>query len=84
MTGKSPRSLLRAIEKHPENQAEHLKVLRAIVAQRLDETDSARETGTLARAILDIEAALRHLNAADAPADPVDDIAARRAARGAR
>lgn len=84
MKDTSPRSLLRTIEKNPENQAAHLKVLRAIVAQRLDETESARETGTLARAILDIEAALRSLAGAGAAADPVDDIAARRAARGAK
>lgn len=83
MTDKSPRSLLRAIEKNPDNQAEHLKVLRAIVAQRLDETESARETGTLARAILDIEAALRSLAGAGDASSPVDDLLARRAARGA-
>lgn len=81
---RSPRSLLKAIQDHPENQVEHLKVLRAIVAQRLDETESARETGTLARAMLDIQAALRSLNDAGRTGDPVDDIAARRAARGAR
>lgn len=84
MTTKSPRSLLRAIEKSPDNQAEHLKVLRSIVAQRLDETESARETGTLARAILDIEAALRALSGTGDASSPVDDLLARRAARGAK
>lgn len=55
-----------------------------IVATRLDETDSARETGTLARVVLDIEGALRALEGSAAGATPVDEILARRTARGAK
>lgn len=83
MTTTSPRSMLRAIEQNPDNADARLKELRAIVAQRLDETDSARETGTLARCLLDIEAALRGLSGAGAQS-PVDELRQKRAARGAR
>jgi hypothetical protein len=76
--------MVRAITQNPDNAEARLKALREIVAQRLDETDSARETGTLARCILDIEAALRALSGAPAGASPVDDLLARRSARGAR
>lgn len=84
MVEKSPRSMLRAIERNPDSAPARLKALRAIVAARLDETDSARETGTLARCLLDIETALRSLAGADSPASRVDDLLARRAARGAK
>lgn len=83
MTTTSPRSMLRAIEQNPDNADARLKELRAIVAQRLDETDSARETGTLARCLLDIEAALRGLSGAGVQS-PVDELRQKRAARGAR
>lgn len=83
MTTTSPRSMLRAIEKNPDNAGARLKALREIVAQRLDETDSARETGTLARCLLDIEAALRGMSATGAQS-PVDELRQKRTARGAR
>lgn len=83
MVTKSPRSMLRAIELNPDDAGKRLKALRAIVAARLDETDSARETGTLARCLLDIEAALRGLSGGGAQESPVDELLNRRAARGA-
>lgn len=79
----SPRSMVRAIELNKEDAGERLRALRLIVAQRLDETDSARETGTLARCILDIENALRSL-AGGAAESPVDELLAARTKRGAR
>lgn len=83
MVTKSPRSMLRAIELNPDDAGKRLKALRAIVAARLDETDSARETGTLARCLLDIEAALRGLSGGGTQESPVDELLNRRAARGA-
>lgn len=80
----TPRSLLKTIEREPENQARHLRVLRLIVAERLDATESARETGTLARTILDIESALRALSGAGVERTPVDEVLERRKARGAK
>lgn len=78
------RSLVRAILDHPQDARARLEELRMIVATRLDETDSARETGTLARVVLDIEGALRALEGSAAGATPVDEILARRTARGAK
>jgi len=80
----SPRSLVRAILDHPDNARARLEELRMIVATRLDETESARETGTLARVVLDIESALRSLEGSAAGATTVDEILARRVARGAK
>lgn len=80
----SARSMLKAIQDHPENAVERLKALREIVARRLDATDSARETGTLARCLLDVEAALRTLSASDGVPTSVDELLKRRAARGAK
>lgn len=80
----TPRSLVRAILDHPEDARARLDELRLIVAERLDATDSARETGTLGRLVLDIEAALRSLNTTAGPASPVDELLNRRAARGAK
>lgn len=77
------RSLVRAIAEHPDEARPRLEELRAIVAERIDGTDSARETASLARVMLDIEAALRALAGASAPASPVDELLGRRAARGA-
>lgn len=85
MTETTTRSMVRAILDHPDDAPARLAVLREIVAHRLDETDSARETGTLARVLLDVEAALRSLAGEGAPAvSAVDDLLAKRAARGAR
>lgn len=84
MVEKSPRSMLRAIERNPDDAPARLKALRAIVAARLDETESARETGTLARCLLDIEAALRAISGSGGQVSQVDDLLARRAARGAK
>lgn len=78
------RSLVQAILKHPDNPRGRLEELRMIVAIRLDETDSARETGTLARCVLDVEAALRSLDATGAVAGPVDELLERRRVRGAK
>ncbi len=79
-----PRSMLRAIEQNPEDAAARLRELRLIVAKRLDDTESARETASLARVMLDIESAFRALTAAAGASSPVDDLLARRAARGAK
>lgn len=79
----SERSMVRVIANSPDNPKLHLEELRAIVAERIDATDSARETGTLARVILDIESALRSLKGAG-KVSPVDDLLKRRAARGAK
>jgi hypothetical protein len=78
------RSLVRAISEHPDDAAARLRTLRLIVAERLDETDSARETGTLARCVLDIEAALRSLAGDGGASSTVDELIARRTARGAK
>ncbi|MDQ1130669.1 hypothetical protein [Microbacterium sp. SORGH_AS_0888] len=78
------RSMLRAITDHPDDATARLRALREIVAARLDATDSARETGTLARVMLDIEAALRSLDGAGAAVSSVDELLKRRAARGAK
>lgn len=80
----SPRSMLQAIQQNPNNAQARLEALREIVATRLDETDSARETGTLARCLLDIETAMRTLIGATAVVDPVDELRQRRTARGAK
>lgn len=80
----TPRSMLRAIHEHPTDAPARLRELRAIVAERLDGTDSARETASLARVMLDVEAALRALADDPAAADEVHDLLARRIARGAR
>lgn len=78
------RSMLRAILDHPTDASARLGELRAIVAERLDATDSARETASLARVMLDVEAALRSLAAGPVTTDVVDDLIARRTARGAK
>lgn len=83
MSARKPRSLLRAIELHADDASARLKVLREIVAERIDGTDSARETASLGRLMLDVEAALRGLQAGSQGSSPVDDLLARRAARGA-
>ncbi|MGL3150659.1 hypothetical protein ACSS7Z_09885 [Microbacterium sp. A82] len=75
--------MVRAIELHEDDAGKRLRALRLIVAARLDETDSARETGTLARCLLDIEAALRSLQGGAAES-PVDDLLQARTKRGAR
>lgn len=79
-----PRSMLRAIKDHPTDASARLAELRAIVAERIDATDSARETASLARVMLDVEAALHSATVGPMAADPVDDLLTRRAARGAR
>ena len=78
------RSLVKAISDHPDDAASRLRVLRLIVAQRLDATTSARETGSLARVVLEIEAALRSLDTTPEAATRVDEILAARVARGAK
>lgn len=78
------RGMVRAILDHPDDPAARLAELRMIVAERLDETDSARETGTLARVMLDVEDALRSLNGSQGVPTAVDDLLTRRAARGAK
>lgn len=80
----SPRSMLQAIAQNPNNAQARLEALREIVATRLDETDSARETGTLARCLLDIETAMRTLTGTPTVVDPVDELRQRRTARGAK
>lgn len=80
----STKSMLQALTDHPADPAKRLGVLRSIVAERLDATESARETASLARVILDVEAALRVLSGSSAPATAVDDLLARREARGAK
>lgn len=77
------KSLLKAILEHPEDVLERLSVLREIVAVRIDATESARETASLARVMLDIEAAMRSHVGAPA-ATPVDELLAKRKARGAK
>lgn len=77
-----PRSLVKAILAHPDDARARLDELRLIVAERLDATDSARETASLGRIVLDIEAALRSL-AGSPTASAVDEVLARRTARGA-
>lgn len=77
----SPRSMLRAIQAHPEDAVQRLAVLREIVAERLDGTESARETASLARCMLDIESALRGYAGATEKT-PVDELLAKRKARG--
>lgn len=76
------RSMVKAIAAHPDDPAKRLQTLRLIVATKLDATDSARETSTLARVLLDIEAAMKGVGA-DAPRGAVDDLLARRVERGA-
>jgi len=76
--------MVRAIAEHPADAAERLKELRLIVAERIDGTDSARETASLSRVMLDIEHALRSIEGAIPAASPVDELLARRAERGAR
>jgi hypothetical protein len=77
--------MVQAILEHPTDAQARLEALRMRVAQTLDDTDSARETGTLARVLLDVEAALRSLAGDAAPtATPVDELLAKRAARGAK
>lgn len=78
----NPRSLLQAILKAPDDRGAHLRVLREMVAERLDATESARETASLARVVLDVEAALAALN--PAAQSPVDELLNRRAKRGAK
>jgi len=79
------RTMMQAILDHPEDATARLRALRGIVAERIDDTDSARETASLARVMLDVEAALRTLEGQSAPvASPVDDLLAKRAARGAK
>lgn len=69
---------------HGDDPEAQLTNLRLIVATRLDATDSARESGTLARVLLDIEQALAALrNAGGLMASPVDELLARRASKGA-
>jgi hypothetical protein len=78
------RSLVRAIREHPDDAAARLRELRLIVAARLDETDSVREAGTLARCVLDIEAALRSLAGDSGAPSKIDELLARRQGRGAK
>jgi len=79
------RTMVQAILDHPEDAGARLRALRGIVAERIDDTDSARETASLARVMLDVEAALRSLQGqSTAAASPVDDLLAKRAARGAK
>lgn len=78
------RSMVTAITKHPDSAPERLRTLRLIVAERLDATESARETASLARVLLDVENALRALKSGPVQGTPVDDLLARRAARGAQ
>lgn len=84
MSAESPRSMLSAIENNPDDHGAQLRALRDIVAFRLDNTDSARETGTLARCLLDIDSTLRSLGVSKQPASRVDELLQRRSARGAR
>lgn len=78
------RSLVKAILRNPDEAKPRLEELRMIVAQRIDDTESARDTASLARVVLDVEAALRSLSGASGPGTVVDDLISRRAARGAR
>jgi hypothetical protein len=68
---------------HGDDPEAQLTNLRLIVATRLDGTDSARESGTLARVLLDIEAALAALRGSDVGVTAVDDLLAKRAERRA-
>lgn len=61
-----------------------LVALRDVVAVRLDETRSARETGTLAARMQDILREIDELTtAAPAPSNPLEELRQRRTARGA-
>lgn len=83
MGSRQARSMLRAISRHPDDAEARLKVLRSIVAERIDGTDSARETASLGRLMLDVEAAIRGLTAGAPQTSKVDELLERRAARGA-
>ncbi len=68
---------------HGDDTEAQLTNLRLIVAGRLDETDSARESGSLARVLIDIETELGKLRAGQAgAASDVDELLTRRSARG--
>jgi hypothetical protein len=81
---KRPHSIVKAITDRPDDPAAALQELRLIVAAKIDATSSAREVGTLGRLLVSIEAALRALDSTPTATSPVDEILARRAARGAR
>lgn len=83
------RQMVRQIKAHPDDAEARLKTLQLAVAEKFDNTTSAREIATLARVLLDIEAAFREIRAArekavPAPSSPVDELLARRAERGAK
>lgn len=75
--------LLDSVEHDPDDPRKHLLVLRRIVAKRIDATDSARETASLARVMLDIERDIAALNVAP-EIDEVSQLRARREQRGAQ
>lgn len=60
-----------------------LRTLRNRLAQQIDETDSARDVAALSRQLTDVLAQLAEAEPQTKAGDPVDEIAERRAARGA-
>lgn len=60
-----------------------LKTLRDVLAEQIETTDSARDVAALSRQLTDVLAQIATLEPETKAVDPVDEIARRRAARGA-
>lgn len=65
------------------DRLETLRVLRNTLAKQIDDSDSARDVAALSRQLTDVLEQIATLAPEKKAVDPVDEIAQRRAARGA-